>query len=162
MNIKRIIAQRDDMASGSEPATLEYLPILFGRPIFEDNQLLVYAVPPAAKSKLPAWQLIPDQKNWTVIQAGAALRMEEKGNLYIYAAQAGRVGLEFQLAEQFSAAGLGLSLNDIPIEPGINDETNGRRVFHLPLKAGFNYVRLYTEPAQQIEVERIAVVDSNL
>ena len=162
MNISQIIVQRADMTGESGRATLEYLPVLFGAPIFEDAQILVYAVPPDAKTRLPAWQLIPDQKNWQVVQDGSALRMEENGNLYIYAAQVGTVALEFQLTDSFSSVGIGLRLNDLPLEPDERDRDSGRRLFVLPLQAGFNHIRLNTQPAQEIEVERVVVVDNNL
>ncbi len=162
MNISRIIAQRAEMTGESGRATLDYLPVLFGPPIFEDSQILVYAVPPESGAMLPAWQLMPDQKNWQVVQNGAALRMEQNGNLYIYAAQAGTVALEFQLTASFSSVGISLRLNDRPIEPDEYDRESGRRRFILPLQAGFNYIRLNTQPAQEIEVERLTVADSNL
>jgi hypothetical protein len=161
MKIERVIAQRDSMDGDSGTATLNYLPILFGPPIFEDEHILVYTVPPLVKDDLPAWQLMPDQKNWSVTQDGTALSLDQKGNLYIYAAQPGAALLELQLTPSFSSTELRLALNDVPVQPHQALATGPMRAFLLTLQPGFNHIRLSTHPSQVVEFEKISIKDLN-
>jgi hypothetical protein len=122
---------------------------------------LVYTVPPLVKDDLPAWQLMPDQKNWSVTQDGTALSLDQKGNLYIYAAQPGAALLELQLTPSFSSTELRLALNDVPVQPHQALATGPMRAFLLTLQPGFNHIRLSTHPSQVVEFEKISIKDLN-
>jgi hypothetical protein len=161
MKIDRVIAQRESMTGDSGTATLNYLPILFGPPVFEDEYILVYRVPSGVEGELPAWQLMPDQKNWSTIQDGTTLGMEPEGNLYIYAARAGAALLELQLAPSSSTIELHLTLNDTPVEPKLTPATEPAITFPLSLQAGFNYIRLSTKASDRVEFKKMSIKGLN-
>jgi hypothetical protein len=161
MKIDRVIAQRESMTGDSGTATLNYLPVLFGSPVFEDEYILAYRVPSRVEGELPALQLMPDQKNWSVIQDGTSLSMEPKGNIYIYAARAGAALLELQLAPSSSTIELNLALNDTSVEPELTSTTEPAMTFPLSLRAGFNYIRLSTDASDRVEFKKISIKDLN-
>jgi hypothetical protein len=160
INIRRVIAHRSALQYGQHgPETLDYLPALFGPPIFEDYDLVVYEAPPGPAAWSSPWQLLPDQKNWEVIDDGAALRMEPKGSLYIYAFEPETVRLDLHWAGDSPPVDLRLSLNDVPIEPLRAGAGGGGFSFQLTLRDGFNYARLSTQPEQPVAFSKISITD---
>jgi hypothetical protein len=98
MNIERVIAHPDLMTDRAARATRDYLPQLLGPGIFADDDTLVYPVSQGIERGLPAWQILPDQENWEVVQEGVAVRLKKNGWLFIYAAEAGEAEVIFRAA----------------------------------------------------------------
>lgn len=157
MKIKRVIAHPDLMTDRAAQATRAYLPFLLGDPIFADEDILVYPVQSEVSPDLPAWPVLPNQENWEVVQNGAALRLKETGYLFIYAAEAGRVHLNFEVGDPPEPAQLTLRLNEAPAESYLIEAASPYTTAPLPLRRGLNYIRLSTEPVKEIEFFEISV-----
>lgn len=154
MKIKHIIVHRPQTNLPRQT----YIKELLGPPVYEDFEITAYELSENLKLKVARWTVIPDQKNWRVSREdGTALRMEPKGNLYIYAARQDSARLIIKIAADSSfQTDLHLTLNDQPI-PYLSPPINGQFVFPLNLQKGFNYLRLVTIPPQEIEAEQITI-----
>lgn len=150
MHIARVIAHPALLTDRAARATRAYLPLLLGAAVFADADTLVYAVPPEAVNTRPDWQILPDQENWEVGRDGAVLRLKETGYLFIYAAEAGSLQLNFQIDPPPQPLQLSLQLNHKVAESFSLAEaayTTGP----LSLRRGLNYLRLSTEPAAKLD-----------
>lgn len=156
LKIERVIVQPELMTDRAARSTLGYLPQLLGRPVFEDNRLLVYAIQPGLA--LPGgsgWQVITDQEQWEVVQDGAALRLKEAGYLFFYGPEQGTVELTLQPAGPTGPTRLSLHLNGRPagtVAPGPAEQA---APVSLSLRPGFNYLYLSTEPPQVVDFQQI-------
>ncbi len=156
LNIHRVIARPALMTDRAARQTLAYLPGLLGGTIFEDEDMLVYPVQ-ADHRELTAWSVLPDQANWELVNDGATFRLKKQGYLFIYAAQGGITNLTFQPDSLPTATTLSLKLNDSIVYEFLLDSTAEERNESLTLPPGLNYIRLTTEPPQDIDFYKISV-----
>ena len=156
LNIQRVIARPALMTDRAARQTLAYLPGLLGATIFADEDTLVYPVQPNTP-ELMAWSVLPDQANWELVNNEAAFRLKKQGYLFIYAAQAGVTNLTFRPDPPPTATTLSLQLNDTIVYEFLLDSTAEERSESLTLRPGLNYIRLTTEPPQDIDFYKISV-----
>ena len=145
------------MTDRAARATLDYLPVLFGSPVFEDEAVQVYTVQSETGRDIPEWQLAPDQESWEVIGNGTMLRLKKQGFLFVYADQASLGQLQFQLQAPATPTELSLSLNDGPPGSYAVKAAVSQNSLALSLRPGFNYIRLWTNPPQDIGFQKISV-----
>lgn len=156
LGIERVIAQPELMTDRAARSTLDYLPQLLGRPVFEDNRLRVYAIQPGPELSVGSgWQVMTDQEQWEVVQDGAALRLKEAGYLFFYGPEPAAVELRLLPAGPIGPTRLMMDLNGRPagtISPGPAGEPVA---VSLPLQAGFNYLHLSTDPPLEVDFAQI-------
>ncbi len=157
MKIERVIVHPTLMTDRAARSTRDYLPVLLEKTIFEDEEILVYPIRAGKDGDLPAWQVLPDQDNWEMIKEGAAFRLKKEGYLFIYAVEAGNVGLKFQVDSPPVSTQLSWQLNDSSTQSYLIESTADYTNGPLPLRQGFNYFWLSTAPPQDIEFLEIAI-----
>lgn len=157
MSIRRVIAHPDLLTDRAARSTRDYLPHLLGSTIFADADTLVYTVP-LGGSHLPSWQILPDQENWEVLETGAALRLKEAGYLFLYTGASSSISLNFQVDHLPQPTTLSIRFNDSITTNHILEETStSYTTGPLPLRRGFNYLHLSTEPAAAIDFLKIGL-----
>lgn len=154
MHIEQIVAQSQLMTDRAAKSTLAWLPELLGPPVFTDDDTLAWSIP--AGGNLPDRQLLPEQENWEVLQDGRIIRLKKEGYLFIYAGQAGPVTLNFEL-DTPTETNINFRFND---DAGQSRAIGSETAFHMEpvsLRRGFNYIRLTTEPATDIDFVSISI-----
>ncbi|RME70325.1 MAG: hypothetical protein D6784_16925 [Chloroflexi bacterium] len=158
MHITQVIAHPSLMTDRAARATRDYLPLLLGDPVFQDEDIQVYVISQASGDKLPSLQLLFDQENWEVIKDGTALRLKKEGYLFIYATQAQNVDLRITLDAPSTHTTLSVKFNDGPeITYNNIDSTADYTIGALALQPGFNYLSLTTEPRQDIDFFKLTL-----
>jgi hypothetical protein len=157
MKIKRVIAHPDLMTDRAAQATRAYLPLLLGQPIFADQDTLVYAVQAKEGDYPLLWTVLPDQENWEVVREGAALRLKERGFLFIYTAEATPAHLKLRFNPMATPTQLTFHLNDAWTETYRIETESDLTTALLPFQQGFNYFHLKTEPAHDLEILTLSV-----
>lgn len=157
LKIERVIVHPDLMTDQAARATLEYLPAVLGSTVFEDEAVSVYPVRLDEPGRLPSWQLLPNQDDWEVVRAGTAFRLKKEGYLFIYAADESRVNLKFEIDRPGAPTRLAMQFNDRLAENYLIEDRLAQTGAALPLRKGFNYIRLSTDPPQDVEFLTISV-----
>ncbi len=154
LGIEQIIVQPKLMTDRAAKATLTWLPELLGPPLFKDDDTLAWSIP--AGGHLPDRQLLPDQENWEVLQDGRVIRLKKEGYLFIYAAQPEQITLNLELAAP-ADTDLTFLFNDGSPETWPLSGPTAPQLEPVSLRPGFNYFRLTTEPAVDVDFVGISI-----
>jgi len=148
MRIEQIIAQPQLMTDRAAKSTLAWLPELLGPPVFTDDDTLAWLIP--AGENLPDRQLLPEQENWEVLHDGRILRLKKEGYLFIYAGQGESAALNFAV-DTPTEANINFRFNDDASQSRVVGSETVFQLESVRLRQGFNYIRLTTEPATDID-----------
>jgi hypothetical protein len=157
LKIERVIVHADLMTDRAARATLEYLPAVLGSTIFDDEAVSVYPVRLEEPAHLPAWQILPNQDDWEVVREGTAFRLKKEGYLFVYAADESHVNLKFEIDRPGAPTRLTVRFNDRLTERYLIEDRLEQTGQVLPLRKGFNYIRLSTDPPQDVEFLTVSV-----
>ena len=88
---------------------------------------------------------------------GTMLRLKKPGYLFVYAGQASQGQLQVELQAPATPTELSLSLNDeLPARYPV-EAVASQLSLALSLRPGFNYIRLWTSPPQDIDFQKISI-----